>query len=116
VLGLGIIFPYFTTWVQGWMGGVVSVDSTHTSRFKNFRSTFYYFAVLLLQFIPYSLTIGAGVKCGVDLYRMNRSQGWTVREFKFPKSSLVDLGLIYALAVPLFFIASCFEFLSSWNT
>jgi len=114
-LGLGIVVPYFTVSKQGWVGGIVSVNSEHKSRFNNFKSTFYYFFVLLLQFIPYSLAIGAGIKCGIDFYNYNKLNGWNIRKYKIQKNSLIDLGFVYILVVPLFFIASCFEFMSTWN-
>lgn len=115
LLGLGIVVPYFSVIRQGWVGGIVSVDSEHKSRFKNFKSAFYYLFVLLLQFIPYSLAIGAGVKCGTDFYRFNKQKGWMILQYRIQRTSLVDLGLVYLLVIPLFFLASCFEFLSSWN-
>ena len=115
LLGFGIIVPYFSVLKQGWVGGIVSVDSEHKSRFRNFKSAFYYLFVLLLQFIPYSLAIGAGIKCGIDFYNYNKSKGWMIMKFGIQKKSLIDLGLVYILVIPLFFIASCFEFLSSWN-
>ena len=115
LMGFGIVIPYFFVLKQGWVGGIVSIDSEHKSRFKNFKSTFYYLFVLLLQFIPYSLAIGAGVKCGIDFYNFNRMNGWNLSKFKIQKSSLFDLCYVYILVVPLFFIASCFEFLSAWN-
>lgn len=115
LLGFGIAIPYFTVFCQGWIGGIVSVDYKHESRFKNFKSTFYYFFVLLLQFIPYSLAIGAGIKCGIDFYNYNKTIGWSILKLKIQKTSLADLGYVYLLVVPLFFIASCFEFLSTWN-
>jgi hypothetical protein len=43
--GFTIIIPYFTVPVQGWIGGIVSVDNEHQSRFTNFKHTFYYFFV-----------------------------------------------------------------------
>ena len=115
LMGFGIVIPYFFVLKQGWVGGIVSIDSEHKSRFKNFKSTFYYLFVLLLQFIPYSLAIGAGVKCGIDFYNFNRMNGWNLSKFKIQKNSLFDLCYVYILVVPLFFIASCFEFLSAWN-
>jgi hypothetical protein len=39
----------------------------------------------------------------------------TIWKYKIQKTSLIDLGGVYILVVPLFFIASCFEFLSAWN-
>lgn len=115
LMGLGVVIPYFSTSIQGWIGGIVSIDSDHNSRFKNLKSTFYYFFVLLLLFIPYSLAIGAGIKCGIDFYNNNIMNGWLVWKYKLQKRSLIDLGFVYILVVPLFFIASCFEFISTWN-
>lgn len=115
VAGFGVVLPYFTVAYQGWVGGIVSVDGTHGTRFRNTRSTAYYFLVLLLQFIPFSLCIGAGVRCGVELYRHNRDVGWRFRRYRMPGESLVDLACVFAVAVPLFLGASAFEFLSPWN-
>jgi hypothetical protein len=115
VMGLSVVIPHISASMQGWIGGIVSVDYKHKSRFTDFRSTFYYFFVLLLQFIPYSLAIGAGIKCGIDFYNNNKMQGWSLRKFSIPKSTIVDLGYVYILVVPLFFVASSFEFMSTWN-
>jgi hypothetical protein len=114
-MGLGIVVPYFTASKQGWVGGIVSVNSEHKSRFNNFKSTFYYFFVLLLQFIPYSLAIGSGIKFGIDFYNYNKMQGWSMWKYKIQRKWLTDLGYVYLLVIPLFFIASCFEFMSAWN-
>jgi hypothetical protein len=114
-LGFGIVFPYFSVTYQGWIGGIVSVDNSHQTRFKNFTASSYYFIVLLLQFIPFSLSIGVGIKCGVDCYRYNSTVSWKIWNYRIPKTSLKDLGYVYLVCIPLFFIASCFEFLSSWN-
>lgn len=116
VLGLAVIPPYFSVAYQGWIGGIVSVDGRHRSRFRSLRATSYYFIVLLLQFIPFSLCIGSGVRCGVELYRQNARVGWHFSQFRLPRQSLVDVGCMFAVAVPLFLIASAFEFLSPWNT
>jgi hypothetical protein len=115
VAGLGVVLPYFSVAYQGWIGGIVSVDSTHRSRLRSIRGTAYYFLVLLLQFIPFSLSIGAGVRCGVELYRHNAAIGWRLWRYRLPQQSLVDLGCVFAVTVPLFFVASAFEFLSPWN-
>lgn len=115
VAGLGVILPYFSVAQQGWIGGIVSVDGTHRSRFRSTRATSYYFIVLLLQFVAFSLSIGAGVRCGVELYRLNADVGWKFSRFRLPRESLVDIGCVYAVTVPLFFAASAFEFLSPWN-
>jgi len=115
VAGLGVILPYFSVGYQGWVGGIVSVDSTHRSRLRSIKATSYYFLVLLLQFIPFSLSIGAGVRCGVELYRHNADISWRFWRYRLPRQSLVDLCWVFAVTVPLFVVASAFEFLSPWN-
>ena len=113
LMGFSVVIPYVTVTRQGWVGGIVSVDQNHKSRFTNFKSAFYYLLVLLLQLIPYSLAIGAGIKCGIDFYNNNKIHGWSIRRYKIQKSCLIDLGYVYILVVPLFFLASCFEFMSA---
>ena len=113
--GLGVVLPYFSVAYQGWVGGIVSVDSAHRSRLRSTKGASYYLLVLLLQFIPFSLSIGAGVRCGVELYRHNPDISWSFWRYRLPRESLVDLGYVFAVTVPLFFVASAFEFLSPWN-
>ena len=112
-MGLGIIFPFFTSAYQGWIGGIVSVDGLHQSRLRKIESAFYYFIVLILQLIPYSLTIGSGLTLGIKTYNLNK--GRKLFKYQIDKSGLKDILNIYLLAIPLFFFASCFEFLSNWN-
>lgn len=113
--GFSVVIPYVTVSMQGWIGGIVSVDYKHQTRFTNFKTTFYYFLVLILQFMPYSLAIGAGIKCGIDFYNNNKEHSWLFWKYRIQKTSLINLGLVYLLVIPLFFIASCYEFLSTWN-
>jgi len=113
LLGLGVIFPFFTTAYQGWIGGIVSVDNSHQSRLIKTKSALYYFIVVLLQFIAYSLPIGAGLALGIKTYKLNKSR--KLVEYRLDKAGLKDLYNIYLVSIPLFFIASCFEFLSNWN-
>jgi hypothetical protein len=113
--GLGVILPYFSVAYQGWVGGIVSVDGAHRSRLRTIKGATYYFLVLLLQFIPFSLSIGAGVRFGVELYRNNPDISWRWWRYRVPRESVVELGYVFAITVPLFFIASAFEFLSPWN-
>jgi len=61
------------------------------------------------------LAIGAGIKCGIDFYNDNKVNGWLIWKYRIQISSLYDLGYVYIIVVPLFFIASCFEFFSTWN-
>ncbi len=114
-LGLGVVLPYFTVAYQGWIGGIVSVDDLRRSRFDDAKSALYYITVLFLQFLPFSLSIGAGIKCGVDFYKHNSSVSWKLWNYRFPGASLRDLGYVYCLSVPLFFLASCVEFLPAWH-
>ncbi len=114
-LGLGIAIPYFTVSYQGWVGGIVSVNGLHKSRLKKLKSAFYYFIVLLLQFIAYSLSIGAGIKTGIEIYKQNKLISWKVWEYRVSKGSLLDIRNIYMLSIPVFFTASFFEFFSTWN-
>jgi hypothetical protein len=116
LLGFAVVVPYFTAACQGWVAGIVSVDGSHHSRFRNARASAYYLIVLFLQFLPYSLSIGAGIKCGVDFYGHNSAVSWKIWKYRIPKASLKDLGYVYLVSVPLIFVASCFEFLSPWNT
>ena len=76
----------------------------------------YYVTVLVLQFIPFSLCIGGGVRCGVVLYRTNAQVGWPFWKYRLPRETLVDVACVFAVAIPLFLLASAFEFLSPWNT
>ncbi len=113
--GFGIIFPYPMVAYQGWVGGIVSVRGDHTSRLDNPYSASYYLLTLLLQVIPYSLAVGAGVNVGLALFRpppYYQGQKWLDL---FPKEALWDVGRIYVLVTPLFLVASLWEFLSPWN-
>jgi hypothetical protein len=112
IAGLSIVIPYFSAIYQGWIGGIVSINNNH-SRFDNLKSMLYYLIVLLLQYIPYSLAIGSGIKFGVDTYRLNKNH--SILKYRIDKSHVKEVLQVYLVAVPLFFIASCFEFLSNWN-
>jgi hypothetical protein len=115
ISGLAIILPY--PWIvhQGWVGGIVSVRADHSSRLNDIRSATYYLLTLVLQVIPYSLAIGAGINAGLALFRPQpyyRGEKW----FKIlPKEALRDIGWIYIIVTPLFLVASLWEFLSPWN-
>jgi len=113
LMGFGLVFPFITSAYQGWVGGIVSVDGFHQSRLKKVKPAFYYFIVLLLQYIPYSLTIGSGLTLGIKTY--NQNKGRKLFKYQIDKSNIKDVVNIYLLAIPLFFLASYFEFLSTWN-
>lgn len=115
LLGLGIVPPYFTAACQGWVGGIVSVDGSHRTRFVDAKSTAYYFIVLLLHTAGFSLCIGAGIKCGIDTYEQNTEVGWKLWKFRIRKENLRAVGLVCLVSLPLFLAGSSFEFLSTWN-
>jgi hypothetical protein len=109
--GLGVLPPYVLAAYRGWIGGIVSIDSNHKSRLANPDSARYYASVLVLQLIPYSLTGGAGVNLGWAYLRPAlhyRGDKW----LGLPKEAILDVFRIYALSVPLFFVASLVEFLA----
>ncbi len=115
VMGMGIVFPYPWVAYQGWVGGIVSVRGDHTSRLNDGRSAVYYLLTLVLQVTAYSLTVGAGVNVGVSLFwpaPYYQGEKWARL---FPKEVLWDWIKIYAIASPLFFLASLWEFFSRWN-
>lgn len=113
--GLTIVLPYFSVAYQGWVGGIVSVDGSHRSRLRSPRRTAYYLGTLLLQFLAFSLCIGGGVRCGVALYTRNPDVGWRFWRYNLPRAILADVAWVVACSIPLFLLASCFEFLSPWN-
>jgi uncharacterized membrane protein SpoIIM required for sporulation len=115
VSGLSVIFPFPWVAYQGWVGGIVSVSGGRTSRFSDPRSAAYYLLTLLLQLSAYSICVGAGVNAGLALLRPALYyQGGNWLKI-FPKEALLDIARIYAMAVPVFLIASLWEFFSPWN-
>ncbi len=115
LMGFGIVFPYPWVAYQGWVGGIVSVRRDHTSRLNDLRSATYYLLTLILQLIPYSLAVGAGVNVGVSLFRPLADYQGPKWLGLFPKEALRDLGWVYVLVMPLFLVASLWEFLGPWN-
>ena len=115
VAGLTVVLPYLTVARQGWVGGIVSVDGHHVSRFRSLRGGAYYVGVLLLQFLAFSLCIGGGIRCGVALYEENRQVGWRFWRYRLAPAPVGDLLRVVCSSIPLFLLASSFEFLSSWN-
>lgn len=115
LMGMAIVFPYPLVAYQGWIGGIVSVRGDHSSRLNTLPSATYFSLTLLLQIIAYSVSIGAGVNTGVALLRPRpHYQGAKVLRI-FPKEALLDWGRLYLVAIPIFLIASLWEFLSPWN-
>ncbi len=93
---------------KGWIGGIVSVDRQHRSRLVGAEAA-YYLTTLLLQLIPYILAGGAGVNLG--LARVRPVGDYSGPQFLgVPQEAIRDAGRIYLLVVPLFAVASAFEF------
>lgn len=86
------------------------MDSSHTSRLASFREGAYYLITLTLQVIPYSLAVGAGVNVGIAYFRppdYYQGQKW----WGIPKEAVLDALRISVMVIPLFLIASLWEFL-----
>jgi hypothetical protein len=109
VLGLGVVFPYVDVAYRGWVGGIVSVDNTHASRLSEGREAGYYLLTLLLQLIPYSLAGGVGVNLGMAYIRP-RPVYQGAKWIGLPREALKDVLRVYALVIPLFLVASLWEF------
>ncbi len=114
-MGIGIVFPYPWVVYQGWVGGIVSVRGDHSSRLNDYRSSIYYLLTLILQIAAYSITVGAGVNIGISLFKPKPYYQGEKFIRLLPKEALRDLVRVYVLAIPIFFVGSMWEFLSTWN-
>lgn len=94
---------------RGWVGGIVGVDGRHRNRLADSSERTYYLLTLLLQLLPYSLAGGVGVNLGLARVRPVGDYAGP-RLFGLPIEALLDAGRIYFLVVPLFAVASAFEF------
>jgi hypothetical protein len=109
IAGLGVVFAYPIVAYRGWIGGIVSVDSAHLSRLTEVREAAYYLITLVLQLIPYSITGGAGVNMG--LAYLNPKPPYQGKKWLgVPAEAIRDVLRIFAAAIPLFLIASLWEF------
>jgi hypothetical protein len=115
VTGLTVVSPYAFAAYRGWIGGIVSVDGQHHSRLRELKGAAYYILTLILQLIPYSLAGGIGVKLGLSYFRADPAYRDSRKVMGYPVEALKDVARIYALVVPLFLVASLWEFLSAWN-
>lgn len=89
----------------------MSVNRKHISRLSTVCGAIPYLGTLLLQLIPYSLAGGAGVYLGWAYLRRRQSIGPLI--WGFPREAVRDVFRIYTLIVPLFAIASLFEFFAA---
>ncbi len=112
--GLGVVFPFPLVVYRGWVGGIVSVDGNHASRLQQPTSAAYYFSVIFLQLTAYTLAAGAGVNAGLSFWRV-RPEYAEKKWLGISVEALRDLGRIFILVVPIFLLASLWEFLSPWR-
>lgn len=113
IMGLGVVFPLPLIVYQGWVGGIVSVNADHASRFRSAAGALYYTSVMLLQLIPYSLASAAGIRLGLAFMKPKGRYGYPGKKkwLGLPLEGLRDVLHIYTLVVPLFLVASLVEFL-----
>lgn len=107
--GLGIVVPYPIIVYRGWIGGVVSINSSHVSRLADSKEATYYLITLVLQLIPSTLAGGAGVNMGLAYFRP-RSFYQGEKWLGIPKEAIRDMLRIYLIVVPLLLVASLWEF------
>lgn len=107
--GLGVVVAYPIIAYRGWIGGIVSIDSSHASRLAEPKEAAYYLITLTLQLVPYVLSGGAGVNLGLAYLRpksLYQDEKW----LGIPKEAIRDTLGIYVLVIPLFLLASFWEF------
>jgi hypothetical protein len=108
--GLGVVTSYPIIAYRGWIGGIVSVDGLHASRLADPAEAAYYLITLVLQLIPYTLSGGAGVNLGLAMWKPQsayQGEKW----LGMPKEAIRDAFRIYLAVLPLFLLASLWEFL-----
>jgi hypothetical protein len=110
--GLALVLPVALAAHQGWVGGIVTVDGNHRSRFHPRRSAVYLLGVLTLQLGGFTLAGGAGLRLGWASFRR---EGPMIGPSWFPLSrpALLDVGYLYLLVIPLLALGSAWEFLGS---
>ena len=107
--GLGILFPYPFIAYRGWIGGIVSIDNMHASRFADSWEATYYSITLVLQVIPSVLAGGIGVNLGLSYYRP-KSYYQGKKWLGISQEAIRDVVRVYYIVIPLLLIASLWEF------
>lgn len=113
VVGLSVVGPFPIAAYRGWVGGVVSIDSSHRSRLATPAGAVYYLVTLVLQLAGYVLTMAAGLRVGLSAWHERNDV--TVRSFlslRVPSAAWQDAGWLYAVAIPCFLLGSLWEFLT----
>jgi hypothetical protein len=70
IIGLTVVGPFPIAAYRGWVGGIVSIDSSHNSRLATASGATYYIVTIILQLIGYVLTMGAGVHVGWSAWKI----------------------------------------------
>jgi hypothetical protein len=104
--------PFPLAIYRGWIGGVVSVDSKHGSRFRTMKGGFYYGLVLALQLAGYILLGGAGVNMGFARTRPRPEYSGSCL-LGIPIEAIRDAAFVFVLVIPIFAFGSAVEFF--WN-
>jgi hypothetical protein len=113
IIGLTVVGPFPIAAYRGWVGGIVSIDSSHQSRLATPSGAIYYVVTIVLQLIGYVLTMGAGVHVGLSAWKIRHdSSAPSLAGYRIPTKALRDAGYIYMVAVPVFLIGSLWEFLA----
>ena len=89
----------------------MSVDGDHVSRLREPAEAVYYLSVIVLQLIPYSLAVGAGLNLG-NAYFKPRSDYPGAKWMGYPKEPISDFFRISLATIPLVLAANLWEFLS----
>lgn len=113
IIGLTVVGPFPIAAYRGWVGGIVSIDSSHHSRLATPSGAIYYIVTITLQLIGYVLTMGAGVHVGWSAWQIRHDDSVpSLAGYRIPTKALRDAGYIYIVAVPVFLIGSLWEFLA----
>jgi hypothetical protein len=114
IMGLRVVCPFPFVVYQGWVGGIVSVDEHHASRFGTPEEALYYGAVMVLQLVPYSLAVAAGIRLDLGFVMPRGRYGYPdgKRWLGVPAEGVRDVLRIYSVVIPLFLVASLVEFLA----
>jgi uncharacterized membrane protein SpoIIM required for sporulation len=112
ISGLSIVVPYPIAAFRGWVVGIVSVNSSHVSRLTDPKDAFYYIFTVILQLVPYSSAGGAGVNLGLSF--IGQTPAYEGKKWlRLPKEAVRDVLRVYLIVVPLFLIASLWEFVAA---
>jgi hypothetical protein len=102
--------PFPLAVYRGWIGGIVSVNSHHQSRFRTTAGGLYYGLVVAIQLAGYILCGGAGVNMGLARTRERPEYGGP-RLLGIPTEAIRDTLYMYVLVIPIFVLGSAIEFL-----